>query len=88
MYILDLETIITEVKITEHHSVALLKGHLCIPILFDFPEHLKLLKLLKFEIVEIENVSLSSYCFMLIFPPCSPFPAHCLKPTAPKAFPF
>ena len=51
MYILDLETIITEVKITEHHSVALLKGHLCIPILLDFPEHLKLLTKCLFELL-------------------------------------
>lgn len=51
MYILDLETTRTEVKITEHHIVALLKGHLCISFLFDLPESLKLWTKYLFELL-------------------------------------
>ena len=40
MYILELGTTTTEIKITKDH-VALLKGNLSTPILLDFPEDLK-----------------------------------------------
>ena len=51
MYILGLVTIITEIKITKDHNIALLKGNLSTPILPDFPEDLKLLMKYLFELL-------------------------------------
>lgn len=42
MYILELEATVTEIKIIKDHNITLLTRYFSIPILFEFPEYLKL----------------------------------------------
>ena len=76
MYILELETPITEVKITK--DAAWLCWHDTSVFLFD----------LTFQSIWNcwPNVSLSSSCFLSVSPSCSPYPAQSLEITAPEAF--
>lgn len=66
MYILELATTTTEIKITKDH-MALLKGNLSTPILLDFPEDLKLLMryLFMLLLLFINFLFWQPFCFMV-----------------------